>query len=230
MCTIVASLSGGRLLFLENRDVPDERFIGDMPAMLEDVAALFDLRSSGVVCGFNLRSRVYGGVTNVLGYEAPKSRGVLLLKALAKASSLGEAVGILVSELRTGEYSSAVYLIGDLKSMVRVESYGREVCAEELEGIAVVTNIFHELKSGIRLETSVAREEAVRRFLQQRKSLSLEDFMQLARLHMGVGSVCRHGVKQTVSSMLFKISSEKSEVYYCRGNPCRSQYSKIYFH
>ncbi|RLG52724.1 MAG: hypothetical protein DRN99_07390 [Thermoproteota archaeon] len=230
MCTIVAILSDLGLLFLENRDIPDERFIGDMPAMLKGVAALFDLRSSGIVCGVNLESGVYGGVVNVLGYDAPKSRGVLLLKTLVKASSLGEAESYMYRELKTGEYSSAVYLLGDLKSMLRVESYGREVHAEELSSIAVVTNIFHTLRRGVYLKASAAREKAVKEFLQQRESYSLKDLMQLARLHRGLGSVCRHGVRRTVSSMIFSLSEGRFEAYYCRSQPCRSQYSRVYFH
>ncbi len=229
MCTIVALLSDGELLFLENRDIPDERFIGDMPAMLRGVAALFDLRSSGIVCGYSLRSKVYGGVVNVLGYEAPKSRGVLLLKTLVKASSLSDALSYMTRELETGEYSSAVYLIGDMSSMLRVESYGRKVYIEELDNTAIVTNIFHSLRDGLYLEASAAREAAVREFLHHRSPLSLGGIMQLARLHRGLGSVCRHGVKHTVSSMIFKASQEGFEAYYCRSQPCRFQYSKVCF-
>ncbi|MCP8320335.1 MAG: hypothetical protein H3Z52_05280, partial [archaeon] len=66
MCTIVAILRPNiedRLLFLENHDKVDADYLGEDVRLIDEnkVVALFDYRSKGIVCGFSLKAKIFGG-------------------------------------------------------------------------------------------------------------------------------------------------------------------------
>ncbi|MGQ9718882.1 MAG: hypothetical protein ACUVWK_03440 [Nitrososphaerales archaeon] len=129
MCTIVAMLRPNgedRLLFLENHDKVDAEYLGEDVRIIEGnrVVAPFDYRPKDIVCGYSLEAGIFGGVANVPGFKGSMSRRVLLREVLSGSKGLSGAIGTIEVRLRSGLYSSANYVLGDMESLSRIESLG----------------------------------------------------------------------------------------------------------
>jgi hypothetical protein len=220
LCSIVAANRQKELdlLFFENRDRPKELFIGNDIRRIGNVIGIYDFRAKGVACGYSLKSGTAGGVANILGYSGEKSRGVILLKALKEATSAKGAAQIIRTEVSSGMYSSARYVLCDKKSIVSLESFGTKVHSSDNHGrrFVVTTNHFHNLRSGKRLENSVLREKYLKRL---GDNITEQSILKLATRHRNP-AICRHG--RTLSSFIvFKKHDEGPRILYSLGEPCK---------
>ncbi|MEM2897392.1 MAG: hypothetical protein QXG01_07500 [Candidatus Bathyarchaeia archaeon] len=236
MCTLVAIINPSehyKVLFLENRDLPDELYSGDEARLIHngnEVASLYDFRSDGIVCGYSLRTGIFGGLTNVLGYNGRFSRGVLLKNVLLNSKNLQEALAMLVEGLSEGNYSSANYALGNEDALYRIENFSRSTKVVKAEKRLILTNNFKFLKYGRRLRSSSEREKYLHRFFSKQKSIVLDDLFQIARHHGKRDSVCRHGrgIGKTVSGIIFYVNHKNDLSFlYSKGNPCKGEYEKL---
>ena len=224
MCTIVTLLnphSEARLLFLENRDRPTEGFTGNSILTLSDnrVVAIYDNRSQGIACGYSMNTHVWGGIANILGHTGPDSRGVLLKNVLTSTATLDGAVEVVVREVKKGRYGSAIYLLGDLERIVRIESFDEGVDVTLPTKLEVATNHFHFMKKGRKSGNSAERERYVRKKLSSRQSVTLDDLVDLGSHHGTRDSVCRH--KSVLSSLVFEVPKEGRPAFlFTTGSPC----------
>jgi len=237
MCTLIAIINPNKyekIIFLENRDLPDELYSGDEARVIENdnkLVSLYDFRSNGIVCGYSLTTKVFGGLTNVLGYNGRLSRGVLLKNVLLNSKNLEEALKMIMEELSKGEYSSANYVLGNSNTLYRIEnfsSYTKVVKPEK--NFIILTNNFRFLKYGKKLRSSNEREKYIHRILSKKRSITIKDLFQMAKHHGKRDSICRHGkgIGKTVSSVIFHVNRKDNLSFlYCKGNPCESKYKKL---
>ncbi len=206
---------------MENRDRPVEEFTGNDLRVVDDhLVALYDFRSKGIVCGYSLRTGVFGGLTNVLGLDAPGSRGALLRYTLAKAESTRDATETLARKASTGYYRPANYVLGGKETLAKIESFGRMVHVEEGLEKVVATNHFHHLSEGKKSNASVAREKIVHEKLGSISQLTMEKLASLAKSHASKGPVCRHG--RTLASMILDLPLRRSaRLLFSTGPPCK---------
>jgi hypothetical protein len=211
MCTSFALLDKNekKVLFLHNRDLPKEGFLGHEFKIFRNksngnlVFSIFDLRSKGIPCGFEANNRMYGGVANVIGYEGKNSRGVLLLNVLLNCEKLVNAVELMKEELKKGSYSSAKYILGNDQEIFLIENYAEEVFIKEINDYVTMTNHFEYIKKGLHNEVSLKRKKFVDSYIESKKNITLEDAIKIASTHEPV-EICRHGV--TLSSIILEIS------------------------
>jgi hypothetical protein len=243
MCTIVAALRPNgkdRLLFLENHDKVNGEYLGEDVRLIGEnkVIALFDYRSKGIVCGYSLKANIFGGVANVPGFRGPMSRGVLLKKVLSGSKGLDDAVKKIKERLRSGLYSSANYVLGDLERIFKIESFSGQLYISEVNNSVIITNRFHhidfKLESNLYhkiIESSLRRENYIKACI-KRKELTLEDLFSIAKHHGEGESVCRHeGLDaSTLSSVIFHLENDlQPKILYCLGNPCKNKYNEFKF-
>jgi len=153
MCSILCRYDPNRqyrVVFLENRDRPVEGFEGNDVRLIDHgkVVCIFDYRSKGVATGYSISNGIFGGVVNIPGYTASKSRGHLLRDVLTEARNLREGLEILVDGAKTGRYSSASYLIGDIHQAYALENWQQEFYVERITMLKVITNRFKHLHYG----------------------------------------------------------------------------------
>lgn len=236
MCTLIAIINPNKLykvLFLENRDLPDELYSGDEARLIKngnELLALYDFRSNGIVCGYSLNTKIFGGVTNVLGYNGYFSRGVLLKNVLLNSKNIQEALKMLIKELSKGIYSSANYVLGNSNTLYRIENFSNHIKVIKAENYIVLTNNFKFLKYGKKLRSSTEREKYIYKFLSERKNVRIKDLFKIAKHHGKQSSVCRHGktIGKTVSSIIFYVNNKDNlSFFYCKGNPCKNDYEKL---
>ncbi len=242
MCTIIAVLrpnSNDRLLFLENHDKVDEDLGEDVRLINGNkVVALFDYRSKGIVCGFSLKAKIFGGIANVPGFRGTMSRGVLLKNILLSSKDLDDALTMIKERLRSGLYSSANYILGDLERIFRIESFDGQLYISKAVDRLIITNRFHHInfkpESDLHhriIENSLSRENYIQFFI-KRKELTLEDIFKIATHHGKGESICRHGGLDalTLSSMIFHIKNDlQPKILYSLENPCKNQYEEFKF-
>ncbi|MEM3507131.1 MAG: NRDE family protein [Candidatus Bathyarchaeia archaeon] len=236
MCTLITIINPSKrykVIFLENRDLPNELYYGDDARIIEDgnkLVSLYDFRSDGIVCGYALNTGIFGGLTNVLGYSGSLSRGVLLKNVLLNSKNLQKALKMLIEELSKGEYSSANYVLGNAEKLYRIENFSRSTKVIDIKNFIVLTNNFNFLKYGKKLKSSSEREKYIYKVLFDKKSISIKDLLKIAKHHGKKDSVCRHGkgIGKTVSSVIFYLNRDNELSFmYCKGNPCKSNYIKI---
>jgi hypothetical protein len=220
LCSIVAANSQKDLdlVFFENRDRPKELFIGNDIRRIDDVVGIYDFRSKGVACGYSLKSKIAGGVANILGYTGEKSRGVILLEALKKGRSAKDAANIIKRGVSRGNYSSARYILCDETSIVSIESFGTKVhiSKDQRRKFVVTTNHFHNLREGKRFENSLLRERYLKTL---GRTITEQSILKLATRHRNP-AICRHG--RTLSSFIvLKKHGERPRIFYALGEPCR---------
>ena len=224
MCTIICIHHPNddyRVLFLENRDRPVEGFQGNDVRVIgySRLLCIFDYRSQGVAAGYNLSTGVFGGVANIQGYSGTESRGHILKKALNEAKTGNEALEIVTDAVKTGRYSSGVYLLGDTSGSYTVENFNEEVHIDWNDRVHIVTNRFTHLKLGTAHPSAAARHTTVRRWTAS-TPFTLERMMRLGQNHRGQGAVCRHGY--TLSNLVVAVREHGfvPEIYYVMGEPC----------
>ena len=241
MCTIVAVLrpkGEDRLLFLENHDKVDSDYLGEDVRLIDGnkVIALFDYRSKGIVCGYSLKANIFGGVANVPGFKGTVSRGVLLREVLSSSKNLDDALRMMEERLRTGLYSSANYVLGDLERIFRIESFERKSYISKAMDRLMITNRFHhinfkpekELHHRI-VENSLRRENYLQSYM-KKKELTLDDIFRIATHHGEEAPICRHGGSDTLtlSSMIFYLKNDlQPKILYTLGNPCVNEYKEF---
>lgn len=206
------------MVFLENRDRPKERFIGNDIRRIGDVIGIYDFRARGMACGYSLKSGTAGGVANILGYVGKKSRGVLLLEALRDGRSAEGAARLIERKALSGDYSSATYILCDKRSIISVESFGTRI-DESKNGrkkFVVTTNHFHRLSKGGKPQNSVLREKYLERL---GKDITQESVLKLATRHRNP-AICRHG-RTLASFAVFKKPSENPRIFYSIEEPCK---------
>lgn len=218
MCSIIAANQQPNLdlVFLDNRDKPKELFIGNDFRKVGNVVGIYDLRSKGIATGYSLKSGTCGGVANILGYNGRKSRGVILLEALQRGKSAIDVAKIIRSEVKSGEYSSATYVICDKKSIINIESFGRKV-HESRNGrrkFVVITNHFRHLGEGARSKNSLLRGK----YLERLGRVTEESVLSLATRHRNP-AICRHG-RTLASFAVFKRHGEGERILYSTKQPC----------
>jgi len=241
MCTIVAILrpnSKDRLLFLENHDKVDADYLGEDVRLIDEnkVVALFDYRSKGIVCGFSLKAKIFGGIANVPGFRGNMSRGVLLKDVLLSSKDLDNALTMIKERLRSGLYSSANYILGDLKRIFRIESFDGQLYVSRAVDSLIITNRFRHInlkpESDLHrriIENSSSRENYIQVFI-KRKELTLEDIIRIATHHGKGESICRHGGLDTLtlSSIIFHLKDYlQPRILYSLGNPCKNRYEEF---
>lgn len=239
MCTLFAIIDPNfetKILFFENRDKPDELFRGDEMRVLQpnNVVSLFDRRSGGIVAGYSVETGVFGGVTNVPGYSAKGSRGIVLMEALTESANLHEALSFLRGKLSSGHYSSANYLLGSNKSVYKLESFGNKLHVSPPRKRGLATNNFVFLTGEKIIPASKARLNWLEENFIRKRKLTLEDFLSIGSFHnekVPEAAVCRHSHERlgyTVSSFVFEITKEgKAHFYYTPGPPCTYHYKAI---
>ena len=224
MCTIIAISNPNpdyRVIFLENRDKPIEKFSGNQFRLLEEnmVASIFDTRSNGISCGYSIKTGLYAGVTNIHGYQGEKSRGILLKNVLTGKSSLEDALLFMQNELRSGLYSAGCYLLGMGENMFVLENFGSELEVYGCGPRVVITNRLSRLRCPSQVEYS-RRAEFVEEVFRKKRESSLDEVISIAGHHGNKDSVCRH--KTTVAS--FIVAEPRDEVgpkiLYSLGEPC----------
>jgi len=242
MCTIFAMLrpnSKDRLLFLENHDKVDAVYLGEDVRLIDEnkVVALFDYRSKGIVCGYSLKAEIFGGVANVPGFKGLMSRGVLLKEVLSGSKDLDDAIRMIKDKLRSGLYSSANYVLGDLEGIFRIENFDGKLYISKANSV-VITNRFHhidfkpekDLHQRI-IKNSLKRENYIQSYMQKRE-LTIEDIFRIAKHHGERDSICRHGGFDTLtlSSVIFHLENDlQPKILYIIGNPCENQYNEFKF-
>ncbi|MCL5772885.1 MAG: hypothetical protein M1536_00700 [Firmicutes bacterium] len=240
MCTLIAIIDPNpdtKILFFENRDKPDELFQGDEMRVLQpnNVVALFDRRSGGIVAGYSAETGVFGGVTNVPGYPAKGSRGVVLMEVLTESANLHEAISFLRGKLPSGHYSSANYILGSNEAVYKLESFGKKLHVSSPRKRGFATNNFVSLTGEKIIPASRARFNWLEKHFIRKRKLKLEDFLHLGSFHnekVPDAAVCRHSHERlgyTVSSFVFEITKEgKANFYYAPGPPCTYKYEAIF--
>ncbi len=242
MCTIVAVLrpnSKDRLLFLENHDKVDAVYLGEDVRLIDEnkVVALFDYRLKGIVCGYSLKTKIFGGIANVPGFKGPMSRGVLLKEVLLGSKDLDDAIKMIKDKLRSGLYSSANYVLGDLERIFRIENFDGKLYISKANS-AIITNRFHhidfkpekDLHERV-IENSLRRENYIQSYMQERE-LTIGDIFRIAKHHGERDSICRHGGFDTLtlSSVIFHLENDlQPKILYIIGNPCENQYNEFKF-
>ncbi|MEM2955585.1 MAG: carcinine hydrolase/isopenicillin-N N-acyltransferase family protein [Nitrososphaerales archaeon] len=242
MCTIFAMLrpnSKDRLLFLENHDKVDVVYLGEDVRLIDEnkVVALFDYRSKGIVCGYSLKTKIFGGVANVPGFKGSMSRGVLLKEVLSGSKDLDDAISMIKDKLRSGLYSSANYVLGDLERIFRIENFDGKLYISKANSV-IVTNRFHhidfkpekDLHQRI-IENSLRRENYIQSYM-QKGELTIKDIFRIAKHHGERDSICRHGGFDTLtlSSVIFHLENDlQPKILYIIGNPCENQYNEFKF-
>lgn len=219
MCSIIAANRQPNLdlVFLENRDRPKELFTGNVIKKIGNVIGIYDMRSKGIAAGYSLKSGTAGGVANILGYTARKSRGVILLEALQRGKSAIDVAKIIRSEVESGDYSSATYVICDKRSIINIENFGTKV-HESRNGrkkFVVTTNHFHHLGEGMKLKNSLLREK----YLEKLGSVTEENVLSLATRHRNP-AICRHG-RTLASFAVFKRHGKRPRILYSVNEPCK---------
>jgi hypothetical protein len=231
--------SKDRLLFLENHDKVDAVYLGEDVRLIDEnkVVALFDYRSKGIVCGYSLKAEIFGGVANVPGFKGLMSRGVLLKEVLSGSKDLDDAIRMIKDKLRSGLYSSANYVLGDLERIFRIENFDGKLYISKANSV-VITNRFHridfkpekDLHQRI-IKNSLKRENYIQSYMQKRE-LTIEDIFRIAKHHGERGSICRHGGFDTLtlSSVIFHLENDlQPKILYIIGNPCENQYNEFKF-
>lgn len=233
MCTLLLlrhPAPGWRLLFLENRDHPGDLVLGDeMRLMEEGVVGHYDLRSDGLVCGYSLRTGVVAGLANIAGPKGSRSRGEAMRTLLTRSRTLSDARDLLVSLLGAGDFSPAVYVLGDAERTFRVENLGRRVVVVEDGPRAWSTNHLRVMEG---LEPPGTRERASRvGALLERQVLTLSDLRAAASSHDAVGALCRHGGQGggwTLSSVLIGVPEEgPARFWFAPGAPCQQPFEEF---
>lgn len=233
MCTLLLlrrPAPGWRLLFLENRDHPGDLVLGDeMRLMEEGVVGHYDVRSDGLVCGYSLRTGLVAGLANIPGPRGPRSRGEAMRTLLTRARSLDDGLALLTSRVSTGDYSPAVYVLGDADRTFRVESLGARVDVVEDGPRAWSTNHFREQQG---LEPPGTRDRAGRvEELLRRPVLTPEDLLAAASEHEGSGALCRHGGPGggwTLSSALVAVpETGPPRFWFAPGPPCERPFREF---
>lgn len=196
------------------------------------VVALFDYRSKGIVCGYSLKANIFGGIANVLGFKGPMSRGVLLKEVLTSSKDLDDALRMMEERLRSGLYSSANYILGDLERIFRIESFDGKLYISKATDRLIITNRFHHLNFKPEkdlhhriIENSLRRENYLQSYM-KKKELTLEDIFRIATYHGEGESICRHGGSDTLtlSSMISHLKSDlRPRILYSLGNPCENK-------
>lgn len=220
MCSIIAANKQGELdlVFLENRDRPKEAFIGNSFRRIGNVLGIYDERARGIACGYSLDSSTAGGVANILGYKASKSRGVLLLQALSDGADAEGVTKFIVDRIKTGEYSAATYVVCDPQVILSIESFGKKFHVSRLKRkkFFVATNHLRVLKEGKRISNSILREQ----YLQKLRRIDEQNVLKFATNHRSP-RICRHG--RTLAS--FGVFKEKGalepKILYSIGEPCK---------
>jgi hypothetical protein len=231
--------SKDRLLFLENHDKVDAVYLGEDVRLIDEnkVVALFDYRSKGIVCGYSLKAEIFGGVANVPGFKGLMSRGVLLKEVLSGSKDLDDAIRMIKDKLRSGLYSSANYVLGDLERIFRIENFDGKLYISKANSV-VITNRFHhidfkpekDLHQRI-IKNSLKRENYIQSYMQKRE-LTIEDIFRIAKHHGERDSICRHGGFDTLtlSSVIFHLENDlQPKILYIIGNPCENQYNEFKF-
>ncbi|MGB9659614.1 MAG: carcinine hydrolase/isopenicillin-N N-acyltransferase family protein [Nitrososphaerales archaeon] len=231
--------SKDRLLFLENHDKVDAVYLGEDVRLIDEnkVVALFDYRSKGIVCGYSLKAEIFGGVANVPGFKGLMSRGVLLKEVLSCSKDLDDAIKMIKDKLRSGRYSSANYVLGDLERIFRIENFDGKLYISKANSV-VITNRFHHIdfkpKKDLHqriIENSLKRENYIQSYMQKRE-LTIEDIFRIAKYHGERDSICRHGGFDTLtlSSVIFHLENDlQPKILYIIGNPCENQYNEFKF-
>lgn len=243
MCTIFAALRpniNDRLLFLENHDKVDGEYLGEDVKLIDEnkVVALFDYRSNGIVCGYSLKANIFGGIANVPGFKGSMSRGVLLKEVLSCSKDLDNALKMIKEKLRSGLYSSANYVLGDLERIFRIESFSKKLYISEANNGIIITNRFHiidfkpesDLHNRI-IENSLRRENYIKSYI-EKKELTIEDIFNIAKHHKEGESICKHGGLDTLtlSSIIFHLKNDlQPKILYLLGKPCENKYNEIKF-
>jgi len=221
MCTIITVLNQKETIFIHNRDRPIEGFYGhDLRIIDKKIVGIYDFRSKGIACGINLNTGIYGGVANVLGYIGKKSRGILLLNALSYGKELKDVIGFMIDEIKTGNYSSANYLIGNRERIFVIENFSDNYNIYEVRDKVVITNHFKELKQGYINEEDIKRKKYVEEIL------NIEDeeaILKIPLIHKPI-PICRHG--KTLSSFIAILNDKGYEIFYKLGYPCEG-YLKV---
>jgi hypothetical protein len=219
VCSIVAANRQKELdlVFFENRDRPKEQYLGSDVRRIGDVVGIYDFRAKGIACGFSLKSGTAGGVANILGYVGKKSRGVILLRALEEGGSAKEAAQIIKSEVSSGDYGSARYVLCDKESIFWLESFGTKVhLSQDRKKFVVTTNHFHALRAGKKLPNSLLRESYLKAL---GKSFDEKSILKLATRHRNP-AICRHG--RTLSSfVVIKKPDDAPRILYSLQEPCK---------
>ncbi|MHB8565525.1 MAG: C45 family peptidase [Nitrososphaerales archaeon] len=219
MCSIIAANKQKELdlVFLENRDRPKELFIGNDIRRIGNVVGIYDYRAQGIACGYSVKSGTAAGVANILGYTGKKSRGVLLLSALQDGRSAEDARRIIESEASSGEYSSAIYVLCDEKSIINIESFGTRlhVTRNSRKKFVVTTNHFHNLDVGKKADNSIFREK----YLERLGKITEERVLKFAIRHRNP-AICRHG-RTLASFAVFKKHGENARILYSVEEPCK---------
>lgn len=233
MCTLLLlrhPAPGWRLLFLENRDHPGDLVLGDeMRLMEEGVVGHYDVRSNGLVCGYSPRSGVVAGLANIPGPKGPRSRGEAMRTLLTRGRTLSDALGILVSLVEGGDFSPAVYVLGDAERTFRVESLGRQVEVVEDGPRAWSTNHLRLMEG---LEPPGTRERAARLAgILERPVVTPADLQAAAASHDPVGALCRHGGQGggwTLSSVVVGVPEEgPPRFWFAPGAPCQRPFQEF---
>ncbi|MEM3382689.1 MAG: hypothetical protein QXL52_01680 [Nitrososphaerales archaeon] len=243
MCTIFVALrpnSNDRLIFLENHDKVDNEYLGEDVRLIDEnkVIALFDYRSKGIVCGYSLKANIFGGLANVPGFKGSMSRGVLLKEVLSSSKDIDDALDIIEEKLKSGLYSSANYVLGDLERIFRIESFGEKLYISKASSRVIITNRFNKIdfkpKSDIHsriIENSLRRENYIESYI-KRKELTIDDIFKIARYHKEGESICKHGGLETstLSSMIFHLKNDlQPKILYLIGKPCENNYNEFKF-
>lgn len=220
LCTVGAYLNPSqdtKLIFFENRDRPFEGFEGHQLNIVDDhIVGVYDLRSGGLACGFSPMTGICMGVANILGPKLPKSRGILILETLRRATSLIEAKNYVVKELFTGDYSPGVFILTDGNTLMRIEGYGNMVAVKQSYRYEVATNRFRLLPLDATAPGSRERERETYRALEGRLP-DKKVVVELLSSH-SPASICRHGL--TLCSIIVIHRQEGWELLYADGYPC----------
>ncbi|MBI2184767.1 MAG: hypothetical protein HYU39_07405 [Thaumarchaeota archaeon] len=229
MCTLIGLLNpdaSTKILFAENRDRPIESFWGNDVRVVDDhVVAIYDFRSEGIVCGYSTKTGLFGGLTNVYGVDAPRSRGVLMRQILGNAGTLKEAENMMIEKVKQGLYRPANYVLGDSESIVRIESFGNKHSVEEGFSKVIVTNHFHRIHGGRAAKGSVNRERFVTHNLRKERTVTVETLANLMTHHDPETGICKHG--RTLASMILRVPTKtQPEILYSIGPPCKGYTQK----
>jgi hypothetical protein len=220
LCTVGAYLNPSpdtKLIFFENRDRPVEGFEGHQLKIVDGhIVGVYDLRSGGLACGFSPRTGLYMGVANILGPKLPKSRGMLILETLRRATNLVEAKDYIARELFTGNYSPGVFILTDGNTLMRIEGYGSMVASKQSYRYEVATNRVRLLPPDTAAPGSRERERETYRALEG-KLLDKKMIVELLSSH-SPASICRHGL--TLCSIIVIERQGEWELLFADGYPC----------
>ncbi|MBI4257774.1 MAG: hypothetical protein HY619_02360 [Thaumarchaeota archaeon] len=224
MCTLIGLLNpdtSTKILFAENRDRPKESFWGnDIRVVDGHVIAIYDFRSKGIVCGYSAKTGCFGGLTNAYGADAPRSRGILMRHILNTAQNLREAQRLMTKQVKKGLYRPANYVLGDAKSMVKIESLGKKYHIEEGLTKLIVTNHFHHILGGRTAKGSIDREKFVTQRLKKTNPITVDILSSLMQHHDSQTGICKHG--RTLASMILRVPAQgQPEFLYSIGPPCK---------